>query len=784
MYYCYAEKKSKIFSSWSMREVALDCSRRYLYYSEPVKESMVVPCAGPPIVVYSHSKEGFSGNSRRQINNTRTMEMNSATQKSEEGKRGSRVDASRSRTLDSAANSAEFNSVSSGFLEGSSTNLLLPLPVPRTPDTVVLDGAPSSAGEGERPQNSEAFRRDARTLQETALSSPSAALSSGSASSLNAGGNSERRGSPGGSVGGMASTSPSSRLDQRERWGTSAAAPPPPHSPHAVVWKKKIKVDCFACAAHNHEFKTYDPHLKENDFYQIEIGGEAREVLTGEIPPPEPLLCPSTSLSGMPGRCVLENEEFIRDPFFQKELYDSLKILFSTIRVEQENAALREHRVYEPPPFRTITSPRVRGGNRGRNNSFQAADPSLHSSPVADTTRGGGGVFPSASSVVNTSTNSASLIRSSSSHISPSPVSVSFAEKILGQYVERIHFTLRFRTEYEFRRFLYAMKTVLGYDKLTLRPYYGFPPYDPRNGIILAHLPLYRWHSFKSIQKSMIYSFVRGDLYGRTTDNTRTVILLKGGFLCLTHDDAIVYRDSGAAYCKMCLVHVEHFRYNYNCAHPYCAFISDVGHTDIFFVPQPPLFGEDSISRFNAKEEVMRIHHLVYEASFSSLVIRRVIDLMELPYSNILTFIEAYIKEFELIRVVVLDPQAQSSLTTESFPVVWAEAQEQIRFLCHARQQSVSETAIPLYDNHTNHLLSSKKLETIRQRLAGRTRSVRQDEVTGISVAEGDDGSESDSRSDYEDEVPMCFQDMTEYTTRSSSTTSEVEKESKKEDKP
>lgn len=786
MYYSYAEKKSKIFSAWSMREVALDCTRRYLYYSEPVKESMVVPCAGPPIVVYSHSKEGFSGNSRRQFNSSRTTEIVGATPKSGEEKKGSNVNAARSRTVDSNVNSTEMHSVSSCILEESSTNLPSPIPVSRAPpDAAVLDRVSSSTGGGERLQNSEDFRRDARPLHETVSSSSSPAPSSASASSVTAVGNSERWGSPGGSVGGVASTSPLSRSDARERWSTSVATPPPPpHSPHAVVWKKKIKVDCLACAAHNHEFKTYDPHLKENDFYQIEIGGEARELITGEIPPPEPLLCPSTGLSGMPGRCVLENEEFIRDPFFQKELYDSLKILFSTIRVEQENAALREHRVYEPPTFRTITSPRVTGGTKGKNNSPQVAESSLHSTPVGDPTRGDGGAFPSASSAVNTSTNSSSLAPSTSSHFAPSSSSVSFAGKILGQYVERIHFTLRFRTEYEFRRFLYAVKTVLGYDKLTLRPYYGFPPYDPRNGIILAHLPLYRWHSFKSLQKSMIYSFVRGDLYGRTADNTRTVILLKGGFLCLTHDDAIVYRDSGAAYCKMCLVHVEHFRYNYNCTHPYCAFISDVGHTDIFFVPQPPLFGEDSISRFNAKEEVMRIHHLVYEASFSSLVIRRVIDLNELPYSNILTFIEAYIKEFELIRVVVLDPQAQSSLSTESFPVVWSEAQEQIRFLSHARRQSVSETAIPLYDNHTNHLLSAKKLETIRQRLAGRTRSVQQDEVTGISVAEGDDGSENFSTSDDEGEVPACFQDMAEYTTLSSPTTSEGENEIKKENKP
>lgn len=783
MYYCYAEKKGSLFSGWSMREVALDCSRRYFYYSEPVKESLIVPCSGPPIVVFSDSSAGL----RKTSISFKDAANNDARRTEERNPSSAVSDGSRSRPPRTSLSAVEMESASSSSFAAS---------VAHSPSSSPLqwqtasEGSPNQDSEAAVPPALEHSSKGSTPLQRevpygsSLASSPPQALSSrlGRSPLRNTSVNRSITGggisgtalptSSSGSGGGENATSPrhANGSGGRRRYPT----PPPPHSPHAVVWKRKIKIDCFACAAHNHEFKTYDPHLKENDFYQIELGGESRTLSKGEIPPPEPLLCSSAGLSGMPGRCVLENDEFIRDPFFQKELYDSLKTLFSNIRLEQYTAAMRENRPFELPMYRTITSPR---GSGGKEDFVPGQGSSHHNSPTSYHARGGDGGsdgFPSgpASSVTTTShTNGAALAQSTSSNSSsPSGPMVSFAGKILGKTADRVYFTFRFRTEYEFRRFFYVLKTVLGYDKLTLRPYRGFPPYDPRNGIILAHLPLYRWHSFKCLQKSMIYSFVRGDLYGRTMDNSRTVVLLKGGFLCMNHDSVVVLRDEGRAFCKLRLLHVEHFRYNYDCSHPYCAFISDVGHTDIFFVPQPPLFGEDSISRFYPKEEVMRIRRLVYETCFCSLGIRRVIDLKEVLYPNILVFIDAYIKEFERIRVDYLNPMVPYTPTNESFPSVWGEAQGHIRQLRHARLSNFSESAIPLYENHTNHLLSNKKLEAIRHRIAERTRAEQQDEIIGIAVEEGDSGEDSFSRDDErsreeeEEEVPSCFQEMTEYT--------------------
>lgn len=824
MYYSYAEKKGSLFSGWSVREVALDCSRRYFYYSEAVKEPMVVPCSGPPIVLISQTNEGV----RRYSATNKERE----SEKTEGGGKGSMVSdisclrKSRGTNLSSSglespssgsfggslAHSLPTSSPLNGIHDGShgassarvaNDRVAPPLPRRRPPPLQesenvederddVLGGAGGGVGLTQTrhcvPSTFSPFAQENDNRSATSPlasnggsnsdvggnNSPRSREARGNRHSRSRSGSIHRRGG-GGDVGSGSepyrSPNPRSRQTGRRRYST----PPPPHPPHAVVWKGKIKVDCIACAAHNHEFKTYDPHLKENDFYQIELGGEVRPLSKGEIPPPEPLLCSSTGLSGMPGRCVLDNDEFIRDPFFQKELYDSLKVLFSNIRLEQVSAALRDQREFEPPPYRTITSPR---GSGGREDFLtHASEPSAHNTPTAETARGGGGgssegTFPSSS--VNAAAGSHSVTSSlippassSSAHTAiPSALSSSLTGKILGKGVDRAYYTFRFRTEYEFRRFLYVLKTVLGYDKLTLRPYRGFPPYDPRNGIILAHLPLYRWHSFKCLQKTMIYAFVRGDLYGRTADNSRTVMLLKGGFLCITHDSAVVLRDEGRPYCKLRLLHVEHFRYQYNCLHPYCAFISDVGHTDIFFVPQPPLFGEDSISRFHPKEEVMRIRHIVYETCFCSLGIRRVIDLKEAPYPHVLAFIDAYIQEFERIRVDLLEPNTPGAIPNESFPGVWSAAQDHIRQLRQARLHHFSEPAIPLYENHTNHLLSTKKLEAIRHRLTESRQAENQDEITAVAVEDGDSGEDSSSteeEDDFEEEVPACFQQMAEY---------------------
>eukprot|EP00796_Vickermania_ingenoplastis_P001673 gene1673-1038_t len=541
MYYSYAEKKGPLFMGWSMREIAFDCSHRYLYYSEEAKEHQIVPCSGPPII------------------------------------------------------STDIGLVHSNTSVGSNEN------------------------------------------SNSSLQSPM-------------------------------HYSPNLRLPTRSPM-SFPTAPRSPHDPHDILWKAKIKVDGLSCAAHTHEYKVYDPHLKEYDFYQMEIYGERRPIAHEEIPPPEPLLCPSSGLAGMPGRCTLDNEEFIRDPFFQRELFESLKTLFMNIRIDQETAAAREGR----------TLPREKGEIR----TLQSPKKNTAAAP-------GNG--------------------------------------------DRVAIQLRFRTEYEFRRFLYVIKTVLGYDKLTIRPYRGFPPYDPRNGIILAHIPLYKWHTFKNLQKSPIYSFVRGDLMGRSADNRRTITLLKGGFLCVSHDTAMVLRDEGGAYCEVRLQHVEHFRYNYSCPQPYLAFISDVGHTDVIFVPSPPLFGHDSISRFNAREEVIRVHRIVHETCFCSQDIRRVIQIQEVEARSVQRFVDELIAEFEAVRVDLLDPQAHYSVADVHLPAVWEQAQENTRRL--RTRSTQSETAIPLYGNHTNQVLTTEQLEALQRRLEAEPRPPN--EIVGISLQEAE----------------------------------------------
>ncbi|CCW65431.1 unnamed protein product [Phytomonas sp. EM1] len=451
--------------------------------------------------------------------------------------------------------------------------------------------------------------------------------------------------------------------------------PPPPSHPdlcHGVRWRRKIKLDLISQSWKERDAPSIeDPHLRENDLFQVELQGEARHLQPGEAPAPWPLLCPSVGLDGSPGRCVLVNEEFVADPFFLRELYESLRDQFTNLRLERERTRMQTGR--SPPSLfahlQTIQSPRGKG------------EPLLFKG-------------------------------------------------------SRVSVVLRLRNEYEFRRFCYVVQSVLGYDKLNVRPHRGLAPFDPRNGITFAQIPMCVWHSFKSLDKTVFYTFLRGDLVGRT-EGGQLFLFLTGVYICITHETVVIFREKGDISRWVRMQDVREFHYNTVAERPFFAFIPDPGGVTIVFIPQPPVYGANTIRLFNPQLETLRVRYVVREMCFSSLEIRRVIDIKESTAASAFDHVEQVEAEtgaqlrFDGVCAHGTPPPA-CPMPKEHLATVWREVQS----IYASRDLTlVSQSAIPIYGNNPNDTaLSAAQVDALAARLArGR---ISAHDVVGISFDE------------------------------------------------
>lgn len=468
---------------------------------------------------------------------------------------------------------------------------------------------------------------------------------------------------------------------------------PPPSSNvfNGITWKTKVKIDVLISIGKEHEFALDDPHIKERDLYQVELHGDTR---AEKVPPSAPLLCPSSGFAGIPQRMTLANEEFIRDPYFIKELYEALRVVFSNLRLKKEAEAL--------------------------------------ATGISDTS----GIKP---------------------HTIDSP-------KSKGPKSSRVKVVLRFRTDFEFRRFLFVVQTVLGYDKIIQRPYRGLPPYDPRNGIIFSLIPMYIWHTFKALDRAVIYSFLRGELVGNNetkqnrNDNnafslsttsanklTKCSSLTgdvggrfcssKGLFLCISHDTVFVMNDCGQILRWVHLNHVFKFCYNISGDRLYFAFITDEGYPDIVFLPQPPSFGEESLKNYCPVLEVLRVQRVVHETCFASVDERRVIELVERREERFDLFVKAEEeitgRPLQFTPSTLPDGMVSCPLPKEQLGNLWREVQS---LYASRGLSTVSNAAVPLYDNNTNEVpLTKEQMEMLTQRL-NRERG-QCDQIVGVSYA-------------------------------------------------
>ncbi|EPY18752.1 hypothetical protein STCU_09788 [Strigomonas culicis] len=430
-----------------------------------------------------------------------------------------------------------------------------------------------------------------------------------------------------------------------------------------IKWKSKMKVSRIKWVTIERNLDVKDERVKELDLFQLEIHGDERPLLSGETPPVGPLLCPSASFGGLPDRFRENNEEYIRDPFFLRELYNSLRDLFDELKAERERTGAEA----ENPNLRTIASPRGKGEASKK-----------------------------------------------------SPVKV----------------TLRFMSQYEFRRFGYVVQTVLGYDKLNVRPYYGLPPYDPRNGLIFGQIPMSLWTTFKSLDETVFYTIVRGNLVGRDS-NGDLEVTLRGIYLCITHDMILLMRPTGAVCKWVHLKDIKAFYYNHTCYRPFVCFMCERPALDLTFVLQPPAYGEQAARSFNPKVETLRIHRILHATCFTSVAeARRVIHLHYTPEPSVRSFVEVYEdtagRRLNFDSFVAASGGISCPLPKEQLAAVWEEV---VAAFQENRESAGDRAAIPLYVDNTNDVsFTSEQVSALLRRLQ-RQRSSG-DEIVGVSFTE------------------------------------------------
>eukprot|EP00796_Vickermania_ingenoplastis_P009701 gene9701-6798_t len=321
---------------------------------------------------------------------------------------------------------------------------------------------------------------------------------------------------------------------------------------------------------------------------------------------------------------------------------------------------------------------------------------------------------------------------------------------------------LRCRDEREFRRFWYVLQIVLGYDKLIVRPYRGLPPYDPRNGISFAHIPICVWHTFKDLDKAVFYIFTRGFLLncvdsenapreqpstveehepssprGRR-DALRVDIALKSAFLCITHDMVLVMRDTGNVPYWVRLQEVSEFSFNVTSVQPFVVFLTDANAPDIVFVPQPPLFGPDAIRNFDPRYEVRRIEKIMHDSCFASHTIRRVIRIREVKDNSFGAYARRMASEGRRLDTRATVGYTSTStvscpLPKEQLATVWNQVQAEL--IQRAQNTRDNRLAIPLYTDTATHIdLTPDQLTRLGQHLAAEREG--RDDIVGVPLAE------------------------------------------------
>ncbi|CCW65524.1 unnamed protein product [Phytomonas sp. EM1] len=319
--------------------------------------------------------------------------------------------------------------------------------------------------------------------------------------------------------------------------------------------------------------------------------------------------------------------------------------------------------------------------------------------------------------------------------------------------------TLRCREELEFRRFWFVLQSVLGYDKLMLRPYRGLPPYDPRNGVSFAHIPMLVWHTFKALDKAVFYVFTRGDLLGVGESNTLEV-LLEGAYMCITHDMILFMRDTGNIPWWLRQHHISELYYRVGeGGEPFLAFLSDPPARDVIFIPRPPAYGARAIAGYDPRFDVKHAVRVMSDVCFASLDVRRAIRIGEVEDATAAAFVrrlageeragngEGERRRGEESRAgggggggggrplraqgggLLAQGVLSCPLPKEQLASVWEQVQAELR----ARSEIVRSAAIPITERNAREVCLSREQLTI---LASQLEEERErlDDIVGMPL--------------------------------------------------
>ncbi|CAJ1991462.1 hypothetical protein conserved [Leishmania donovani] len=134
----------------------------------------------------------------------------------------------------------------------------------------------------------------------------------------------------------------------------------------------------------------------------------------------------------------------------------------------------------------------------------------------------------------------------------------------------------------------------------------GLPPYDPRNGIALATVPLHLRHAFRRLNDVVFYSLQIGHVvYVRQQREVRGI----EGYLCITHDSILLLQLDGKCPRWLDLEDIVGVQYVLRSNHSFISIRAAEPYPDFVFIPIIPSYPPNST--FNSEECVEGIVSMV-----------------------------------------------------------------------------------------------------------------------------------------------------------------------------
>ncbi|KPI84931.1 hypothetical protein ABL78_6023 [Leptomonas seymouri] len=134
----------------------------------------------------------------------------------------------------------------------------------------------------------------------------------------------------------------------------------------------------------------------------------------------------------------------------------------------------------------------------------------------------------------------------------------------------------------------------------------GLPPYDPRNGIALATVPLHLRHAFRRLNDVVFYSLQVGHVvYVRQQREVRGM----EGYLCITHDSILLLQLDGKCPRWLDLEDIVGVQYVLRGSHSFISIRAAKPYPDFVFIPIVPSYPPNST--FDSEECVEGIVSMV-----------------------------------------------------------------------------------------------------------------------------------------------------------------------------